>query len=262
MKWYLKCLSQYADFQGRARRKEYWMFVLINSVISLIFSIFILLPNSSYLRLVLLFTYLVYSLLVIIPGLAVCVRRLHDIGKSGWNYLLVLIPLVGPILLLIWFCMPGEVSFNEWGENPKYYFDSDDESDVEAEKGKTGIIQIYDFDLFAQRLEDQGFPISGKKKDSLNVNYRGTKLTVYKTKAAYKVTPKISWLFLLILAIVVGVIFVGEKTGRLDLFSEFGVPITLVVAIIYSFFLFFIIGGIYNLTKRKNVQQFCEEMTE
>ncbi len=108
MNWYVKCLQQYADFNGRARRTEYWMFTLVNSIIVIVLSIIGIKLLSS-----------LYGLAVLIPGLAVAVRRLHDIGKSGWMYLLMLIPLIGWIWLIILFCQDGEAEANQWGENPK-----------------------------------------------------------------------------------------------------------------------------------------------
>lgn len=112
MNWYLKCWKQYADFTGRARRTEYWMFALVNFGIALL------------LELILGFTFLyfltyVYSLAIFIPSLAVCVRRLHDIGRSGWWYLIGLIPVVGWIILIIWFCTDSQPGANKWGPNPK-----------------------------------------------------------------------------------------------------------------------------------------------
>ncbi|MBO5716803.1 MAG: DUF805 domain-containing protein [Alistipes sp.] len=112
MKWYLKCWSQYADFTGRARRTEYWMFALVNFGIALL------------LELILGFTFLyfltyAYSLAIFIPSLAVCVRRLHDIGRSGWWYLIGLIPVIGWILLIVWFCTDSQPGANKWGPNPK-----------------------------------------------------------------------------------------------------------------------------------------------
>lgn len=112
MNWYLKCWKQYADFTGRARRTEYWMFALVNFGIALL------------LELILGFTFLyfltyVYSLAIFIPSLAVCVRRLHDIGRSGWWYLIGLVPVVGWIILIIWFCTDSQPGANKWGPNPK-----------------------------------------------------------------------------------------------------------------------------------------------
>ena len=65
------------------------------------------------------YMYLLYVLAVFIPGLAVTVRRLHDIGKSGWMFLIVLIPIIGPIWLLVLFCTDSQQGSNKWGENPK-----------------------------------------------------------------------------------------------------------------------------------------------
>ena len=65
--------------------------------------------------------YFVYALAIFIPSIAVCVRRLHDIGKSGWYYFIGLIPLVGGIILLVWFCTDSQLGENQWGANPKGY---------------------------------------------------------------------------------------------------------------------------------------------
>lgn len=61
----------------------------------------------------------IYFLAVLLPSIAVCVRRLHDIGKSGWFYFIAFIPLVGAIILLVWFCSDSQVGSNEYGKNPK-----------------------------------------------------------------------------------------------------------------------------------------------
>lgn len=119
MNWYVKCLRQYTDFTGRARRKEYWMYTLFNVIIVA------LLAGIDYLLGWFSIEYRIgvlsgiYYLAVLLPGLAVCVRRLHDIGKSGWNYLLGLIPIVGPIILLVYYCTEGDRFENAWGEDPK-----------------------------------------------------------------------------------------------------------------------------------------------
>lgn len=101
-------VENYANFNGRARRSEYWYFALASFIASFICG---LLPIP--------FISILLSLALFIPSLAVCVRRLHDIGKSGWMYLLILIPVVGAIILLIWFCQDSQPGENKWGANPK-----------------------------------------------------------------------------------------------------------------------------------------------
>jgi uncharacterized membrane protein YhaH (DUF805 family) len=119
MKWYLMALKKYADFSGRARRKEYWMFTLFQ----LIFAITcMILDNVFGTTLGILHygvIYLFFLGITILPTFAVAVRRLHDINKSGWTYLMVLIPLVGPILMLIYFCTEGDAGTNGFGSDPK-----------------------------------------------------------------------------------------------------------------------------------------------
>ena len=112
MNWYFKCWQQYADFSGRARRKEYWMFYLFNFLFSVIAGFLDGLFDLKFLT-------IIYPLLTFIPGLAVSIRRLHDVGKSGWMWLIVLIPFVGAIWLLILFCINGVPGRNKWGDNPK-----------------------------------------------------------------------------------------------------------------------------------------------
>lgn len=119
MYWYLKCLKQYADFSGRARRKEYWMFVVFNMCIAFAMGLIDGLCGWVSPEIGLGVLGGIYSLCVFIPGLAVCVRRFHDIGKSGWNFLFGLIPLIGAIMILIWFCTEGERGVNAWGPDPK-----------------------------------------------------------------------------------------------------------------------------------------------
>lgn len=119
MNWYLKVLKQYVDFSGRARRKEYWMFALFNLLFAIVAMILdnvlgIAIEGVGYGPL-----YGLYALAVLIPGLAVAVRRLHDVGKSGWMFLIVLIPIVGAIWLLVLMMTDSEPGVNKWGENPK-----------------------------------------------------------------------------------------------------------------------------------------------
>ena len=116
MNWYLKCLQQYADFMGRARRSEYWYFVLFNMIVSFVITFVVTLIAGSSVGTII--GYL-YALGVFIPSLAVGVRRLHDAGKSGWYYLVGFIPLIGWIWLLILLCKDSQPGTNEWGVNPK-----------------------------------------------------------------------------------------------------------------------------------------------
>lgn len=118
MKWYLKCLKQYATFSGRARRKEYWLFVLFNilfSILAVIVDTIIMASAGFYLPI---FT-LLYSFFIIIPSWAVLVRRLHDTGKSGWMIFIALIPIIGSIWLLVLMFTDSQPGTNKYGENPK-----------------------------------------------------------------------------------------------------------------------------------------------
>jgi len=110
--WYIKCIRQFADFKGRARRKEFWMFALVNFVVSLVISIV-----GSIIGTTLLST--IYSLAILLPSLGVGVRRLHDVGKSGWYMLASLIPVIGWIWLLILAVQDSQPGDNQWGPNPK-----------------------------------------------------------------------------------------------------------------------------------------------
>lgn len=113
MHWYFEVLQKYAVFDGRARRKEYWMFFLFNIIVVIAISI---IETSIGLPTVL---STLYSLAVLLPGLGVTIRRLHDTGRSGWWVLIGLIPLLGVIILLIFFVQEGEPGENQYGPNPK-----------------------------------------------------------------------------------------------------------------------------------------------
>ena len=111
------CLTEkYCDFNGRARRSEYWWFCLCNFVLSYVVNIIggLISPTVG-----MVLTCIV-TLGLLLPGLGVCVRRLHDIGKSGWLVLLALIPLVGAIILIVWFCKDSDRGPNAYGPSPKY----------------------------------------------------------------------------------------------------------------------------------------------
>lgn len=123
-KYYLDILTnKFADFNGRARRKEYWMWTLYCTIILLIS---MALDNLFGLTFEFLgqdlgygWLYLIFGIIQFIPGLAVVVRRLHDVGKSGWFYLIILIPLIGFIWILVLLCTDGVKEENKWGTNPK-----------------------------------------------------------------------------------------------------------------------------------------------
>ena len=119
MNWYLKCWKQYADFSGRARRKEYWIFSLINYIIIFFLYILQIVMIESTLWLIFPIIFFLYAVAVFLPGLAVNIRRLHDIGKSGWWYLIYLIPIIGAIWRTVLMCLDSEPGENQWGENPK-----------------------------------------------------------------------------------------------------------------------------------------------
>lgn len=119
MNWYLKVLKQYADFSGRARRKEYWMFVLFNMIFSIVAMILDNILGLTAGELPYGVFYCLYVLAVLIPGLAVAVRRLHDVGTSGWMILIALIPIAGAIWLLVFMVSDSNSGENEYGPNPK-----------------------------------------------------------------------------------------------------------------------------------------------
>jgi uncharacterized membrane protein YhaH (DUF805 family) len=152
MEWYIKVLQNYAYFKGRARRREYWMFNLINFIIVFLMIILDRITNLTFgdffynymyeffhgpyngigIRGVIdtsdpltifIFNYGIltwfYSIFVFIPSLAVSVRRLHDIGKSGWMILINLIPIFGSIWLLVLYLTDSEYTTNAYGTSPK-----------------------------------------------------------------------------------------------------------------------------------------------
>ncbi|EDP59550.1 DUF805 domain-containing protein [Vibrio sp. AND4] len=112
MDWYLTVLKKYALFSGRARRKEYWMFFLFNLIFSLVLGAIDGLLGTVFIG-------TIYGLAVLIPGIAVSVRRLHDIGRTGWWVLISFIPLIGLIVLIIFAATEGDKGTNEYGSDPK-----------------------------------------------------------------------------------------------------------------------------------------------
>jgi len=119
--------SKYADFSGRARRSEYWYSFLIYQLFTLSYQIFAITVSVIFLESeksqialvnILFFFLALFGLGTLLPMLAVQVRRLHDIDKSGWNMLWFIIPLVGFILMIVWYCRLGTVGENRFGPDP------------------------------------------------------------------------------------------------------------------------------------------------
>lgn len=120
MNWYLDVLRRYAQFSGRARRKEFWMFMLFSVLISIVLGIIDNLigtanmfgPNLGLLA-------GIYSLAVLVPSLAVMSRRLHDTNRTHWWILLNLLPLLGIIVLIVFWAGEGNRGANQYGPDPK-----------------------------------------------------------------------------------------------------------------------------------------------
>jgi uncharacterized membrane protein YhaH (DUF805 family) len=118
--WYKKVVFEnYANFSGRARRSEYWFFVLFNMIFAICAMVLDNLLGLSFDPIPYGWFYISYVLAVFIPGLAVAVRRLHDVNKSGWFFFIVLVPIIGSIWLLVLFFSEGTKGKNNYGEDPK-----------------------------------------------------------------------------------------------------------------------------------------------
>ena len=187
MNWFIKCFKQYADFKGRARRREFWWFTLINFIIIFILVIGMIVPlvgsllnnpefmemasDSSFdaqtygsefeadiyrqmLHTPFFYIYVIYALIILVPSLAVTVRRLHDTGRSGWwallilvgylpnlikanlnpgvgmNIILALLSLAACVVLIVFMFLDSQPGSNKWGPNPKEP-NWDDETDLQ-----------------------------------------------------------------------------------------------------------------------------------
>lgn len=116
MNWYLKVMREYFDFNGRARRKEYWMFLLLYILLSFALAFVITLVLGER------FANGIFGLWMLahfIPGIMVGIRRMHDIGRSGWWLLISLVPVVGWIIALYWTVKEGDRGSNAYGPDPK-----------------------------------------------------------------------------------------------------------------------------------------------
>lgn len=120
MNWYLDVLkNKYAMFNGRARRKEYWFFVLFNILASIALGIVDSITGTFNDDMGVGLLGGIYWLAVLIPAIAVAVRRLHDTGRTGWWLLLAFIPVIGGLVLLIFMVFDSEPGDNQYGPNPK-----------------------------------------------------------------------------------------------------------------------------------------------
>jgi len=119
MNWYLEAFKKYAVFNGRSRRKEYWYFVLFNSIISIVLAVIDAITGNFSAAAGIGLLGGIYTLAILIPSLAVSVRRLHDTDRSGWWVLIGLIPLIGIIVLLVFMVQDSKPGQNQYGSNPK-----------------------------------------------------------------------------------------------------------------------------------------------
>jgi uncharacterized membrane protein YhaH (DUF805 family) len=119
MEWYLMAFKKYAEFSGRSRRKEFWMFFLFNIIALSLAAIIDNIIGTTFGSIPYGFVYVIYSLITFVANLSLSVRRLHDVGKSGWFLLIYFIPLIGFIWLIVLFCTDGEPGANKYGANPK-----------------------------------------------------------------------------------------------------------------------------------------------
>ena len=124
MNYYIAVLKNYATFNGRARRKEYWFFALFNGIAMIVLSILDGIIGTEGIIAA------VYILAVLIPGIAVAFRRLHDTDRTGWWILIILIPLIGPLVFLYFMVSGGDAGANRFGEDP---IQDNDENEPEAE---------------------------------------------------------------------------------------------------------------------------------
>lgn len=136
MKYYIKAIKNYAVFEGRATRMEFWMFMLFYILVALgigfVLGIVMTLAeyNESEIDHVSSVVSNIYILFMVLPSISLCVRRLHDINLSGWYYLISLIPLIGIIYLFIIALVDGTLGDNKYGDDPKNRVVNFSESDI------------------------------------------------------------------------------------------------------------------------------------
>ena len=115
MKWYIKVLEN-SEFEGRARRKEFWIFHLIDWAIRFILILLCFFTNSQTALII----FFLYALILLPPSIAVSIRRLHDSNWNGWWWFSLFIPIIGPIFFLVLMCLDSNKNDNQYGPSPKY----------------------------------------------------------------------------------------------------------------------------------------------
>ena len=111
MEYFISAIKNYADFSGRTRRKEYWMFVLFYFIFYIVLSVIDVIVGTAVFS-------TIFSLALLVPGISIAARRLHDTGRTGWWQLIALIPLIGVIVLLVFLAQDSNEE-NEYGQSPK-----------------------------------------------------------------------------------------------------------------------------------------------
>jgi len=112
--WKKAVLENYAEFTGRSRRAEFWWFVLANILIGIVFNVLVAIASFFFIL------YVIFELAILVPNIAIGIRRLHDTGKSGWWLLIALVPFVGAIVLIVFMATDSTPGTNQWGSSPKY----------------------------------------------------------------------------------------------------------------------------------------------
>lgn len=119
MNWYLEVLRKYAQFDGRSRRKEYWLFVLVNMVVSFLLTFIDRFTGTFDPDIGLGLLSGIYALAVFIPAIAVACRRLHDTGRTAWWLLILVVPLIGWVVLVVFFVQDSQEEENQYGISSK-----------------------------------------------------------------------------------------------------------------------------------------------
>lgn len=116
--WFVEVLKKYAVFSGRAHRREYWYFALVASIIAVVLFVIDIVTETYDREVGLGLLSGIFLLIMFVPSIAAGVRRLHDTGKSGWWWFISLVPLLGPLVLLVMCAQPGQPGANDYGADP------------------------------------------------------------------------------------------------------------------------------------------------